>query len=317
MVDLICCGAINWDINLFLDRLPRTGEEVPVHEIQMVSGGTAANVAVAAARILGPGRVAFLGALGGDDIADRQLAILDEEKVDTSAVLRAVDDESGQAYITIGADGENEIHTYFGANLRLTSDCLSDPQRLRLIREARVAVIMDPPLETAEQLAKLSKESDDKVIWDPGVYSELGLYALAPTICNVDYFILNHLEYENLLGTSDPSGVGRQLRAVRSGVKAIIKHGREGCTLCGGDAETPMHVGAVPLARLGLEVVNTVGCGDAFIGAFAAAKVEGADDKEALLRGCAAGSFKATRKETRGGPTAEQLEEILRRWQLL
>jgi len=126
MVDLVCCGAINWDINLFMGRLPRTGEEVPVHEIQRVSGGTAANVAVAAARILGPGRVAFLGALGGDDIAERQLAILDEEKVDASAVLRVLDEESGQAYITIGADGENEIHTYFGANLRLTCDYLSE-----------------------------------------------------------------------------------------------------------------------------------------------------------------------------------------------
>ena len=317
MVDLVCCGAINWDINLFMGRLPRTGEEVLVHEIQRVSGGTAANVAVAAARILGPGRVAFLGALGGDDIAERQLAILDEEKVDASAVLRVLDEESGQAYITIGADGENEIHTYFGANLRLTRGCLSESQRLRIIGEARVAVIMDPPLETAERLAELCKEKGETVIWDPGVYSELELDALVPTLRNVDYFILNHLEYENLLGTCDPGLVGAQLRAVQGGVKAIIKHGREGCTLCGGDTETPVHVGAVPLEKLGLEVVNTVGCGDAFIGAFAAAKVEGVDDREALHYGCAAGSFKATRKETRGGPTAEQLEEMLRRWELL
>jgi len=39
MVDLVCCGAINWDINLFMERLPRTGEEVSVGEIQRVSGG--------------------------------------------------------------------------------------------------------------------------------------------------------------------------------------------------------------------------------------------------------------------------------------
>ncbi len=64
MADLICCGAINWDINFFMDRLPRTGEEVPVNEIQRVSGGTAANVSVAAARIMGRGSGAFLGALG-------------------------------------------------------------------------------------------------------------------------------------------------------------------------------------------------------------------------------------------------------------
>jgi len=317
MVDLICCGAINWDINLFMDRLPRIGEEIPVLEIQRVSGGTAANVAVAAARILGPGRVAFLGALGGDDIAERQLAILEEEKVDADGVLRVMDEESGQAYITIGPNGENEIHTYFGANLRLTPECLSDPKWLRIIREAKVAVIMDPPLETAENLAKLCKENGETVIWDPGVYADLGLDALAPIIRNVDYFILNHLEFENLLGTNDPRRIGAQLGAVRRGVKAIIKHGREGCTLCRDDSETTIHVGAVPLEELGLEVVNTVGCGDAFIGAFAAAKVEGAGDMEALRRGCAAGSFKATRKETRGGPTADQLEEMLREWELL
>jgi len=316
MVDLVCCGAINWDINLFVDRLPRKGEEIPVREIQRVSGGTAANVAVAAARILGPGRVAFMGALGGDDIAERQLVILGGEGVDASGVLRAMEEESGQAYITIDPNGENEIHTYFGANLRLTPRRLSDPERLHIIREAKVAVIMDPPLETAERLAELCKEDGKTVVWDPGVYAELGLDALAPTLRNVDYFILNHLEFQNLLGTSDPRRVGAQLGAVSGGVKAIVKHGREGCTICGGLGMT-IRIGAVPLERLGLEVVNTVGCGDAFIGAFAAAKVEGADDMEALRRGCAAGSFKATRKETRGGPTAEQLEEMLRRWEEL
>jgi sugar/nucleoside kinase (ribokinase family) len=60
--------------------------------------------------------------------------------------------------------------------------------------------------------------------------------------------------------------------------------------------------------------VNTVGCGDAFIGTFAAAKVEGLDDMSALRRGCAAGSFKATRKETRGGPTAAELKSLLDEW---
>ncbi|MFQ6053528.1 MAG: carbohydrate kinase family protein [Candidatus Bathyarchaeia archaeon] len=314
MVDLVCCGAINWDINLFMERLPRTGEEVPVREIQRVSGGTAANVSVAAARILGPGRVAFIGALGGGEIAERQLAILREEGVDASGVLRVMDEESGQAYITIGADGENEIHTYFGANLRLTPQRLSDPERLRIIKGARVAVIMDPPLETAERLAEICRGNGSTVIWDPGVLAERGLEALAPTIRNVDYFILNHLEFENLLGTSDPRQVGSKLGAMGRKVKAIVKRGGEGCTLSDHDAGATIHIDAVPLERLVLEVVNTVGCGDAFIGAFAAAKVEGLDDMEALRSGCAAGSYKATRKETRGGPTAEQLGEMLRRW---
>jgi len=317
VVDLICCGAINWDINLFTERLPRTGEEVPVKEIQRVSGGTAANVSVAAARILGPHRVAFLGALGLDDIGDRQLRILGDEKVDHSGVLRVPGEESGQAYITIGGDGSNEIHTYFGANLRLLEGHLKYPERLRLIEQSRVCVIMDPPMETARALAALCRKHGVAVIWDPGVYAEEGLKALLPTLRNTDYFILNHLEYESLLGTSDPKEVMESLTGHVKGVKAIIKHGAKGSTLCLDTSGAAITMDAVPLARLGMHVVNTVGCGDAFIGGFASAKVEGLDDREALRMASAAGSFKATRKETRGGPTRAQLMELIERWKAL
>jgi ribokinase len=314
LVDLICCGAINWDINFFMDRLPRTGEEVPVNEIQRVSGGTAANVSVAAARIMGPGKVAFIGALGDDDIGETQLSILEAEGVDHSGVLIVEGEESGQAYITIGQSGENEIHTYFGANLCLTRQCLQDPERLALIEGSNVAVIMDPPLEAAEGLAELCTKIGSTVIWDPGVYAELGIEALSPALEHVDYFVLNHLEFENFMGTSDPGEVGELLTGEKPGLKGIIKRGSEGSILCGGDLDEPLVMDAAPLERLGMSVVNTVGCGDAFIGAFAAAKVRGLGDAEALRMGCAAGSFKATRKETRGGPTAEELQEILAKW---
>jgi len=317
MIDLVCCGAINWDINLFMDRLPRTGEEVPIRAIERVSGGTAANVAVAAARILGPGRVSFLGSLGGDDVAERQLEILRHEGVDASGILRALNEESGQAYITIGSKGENEIHTYFGANLSLKPECLSDGERSSIIGEAKVAVIMDPPLDTAERLAGMCKEGGKEVIWDPGIYAELGLERLTSTLRNTDYFVLNHLEFESLIGTSDPREIGAQLEAIKRGIRAVIKQGSEGCTLSGDGGRTTVHIDSVPLSRMGMEVVNTVGCGDAFIGAFASSKVGGMSDMEALRRGCAAGSFKATRRETRGGPTIQQLEDLLRRWQEL
>ena len=153
MADLICCRAINWDIYFFMDRLPRTGEEVHINEIQRVSGETAANVSVAAARIMGRGNVAFIGALGDDEIGETQLSILEAEGVDHSGLLIVEGEEkSGQAYITIGQNGENKIHTYFGANLCLTRQSLRDPERMTLIEGSRVAVIMDPPLETAESL---------------------------------------------------------------------------------------------------------------------------------------------------------------------
>lgn len=314
MVDLICCGAINWDINLFMDRLPRIGEEVPVNTIQRVSGGTAANVSVAAARILGEGRVAFIGALGEDAIAEEQIRILEEEGVDPSGILLIPEEESGQAYISISKDGANEIHTYFGANLCITGDHMLDRERLNLIKQAKVCVIMDPPIETARKLAELCRKHGVKVIWDPGVYAEDGLEALLPTLMNVDYFILNHIEYENLLGTSDPKKVVNALTHHVKEITAIIKHGADGGILCEDDGATITQMEAVPLAELGLKVVNTVGCGDAFIGGFASGLVEGKSHIEALRQASAAGSYKATKIETRGGPTREQLKRLIEVW---
>jgi len=317
MVDLICCGAINWDINLFMERLPRTGEEVPVHQIQRVSGGTAANVSVAAARLLGKNRVAFIGALGEDAIAEAQIKILKEEGVDPSGILLIPEEESGQAYISISSDGANEIHTYFGANLRITGKHMQDKERLDLIKQAKVCVIMDPPIETAEKLAELCKKHGVKVIWDPGVYAEEGIDALLPTLKNVDYFILNHIEYENLLGTSEPKMVAETLTERVHDIKAIIKHGAEGCILCEDEGGTIIQMEAVPLPELGMKVINTVGCGDAFIGGFASALVEGKTHIEALRQASAAGSFKATRIETRGGPTRDELVKLIANWRSL
>lgn len=317
MVELICCGAINWDINLFMERLPRKGEEVPVNLIQRVSGGTAANVSVAAARILGKGRVAFIGALGEDAIAEAQIEVLADEGVEPSGILLIPNEESGQAYISISKDGSNEIHTYFGANLQISKEHMLDEERLDLIKQAKVCVIMDPPIETAQKLAELCREHGVKVLWDPGVYANEGLEVLLPTIKNVDYFILNHIEYENLFGTSNPNEISKVLCNHVKDIIIIIKLGVNGCILCGDQGSTIIEMDAVPLSEIGLKVVNTVGCGDAFIGGFASALVEKKSHMEALKQAIAAGSYKATRLETRGGPTLKQLQRLIDLWDKL
>jgi len=313
MIDLITCGAINWDINLFMEHLPRVGEEVSVREIQRVSGGTAANVAVAAARLLGPHRVAFIGSLGSDEIAKKQRGILRDEGVDDSGIL-TVEGESGQAYISIGENGENVIHTFFGANLKLTGLCLNDSKRLQLIHGCKFCVIMDPPLETAMCLAELCHKLGVTVAWDPGVYVNLGFDALVPMLKNIDYFILNQIEFENFINTSDPEEIALKISEKVFGLKCIIKHGAEGCTLAEAGQSGVTHINAVPLSQLGLAVVNTVGCGDAFIGGFSSAKIEGLNDVEALRWGNVAGSFKAARKETRGGPNWTEFVKMMDQW---
>src|SRR5207247_5555412 len=78
---LTVLGAINWDTSIFEDRFAKQGEEVPVNRVEEFSGGKGANVAVAAARILGKQHVSFVGAIGKDEVSRKQLAELLREGV--------------------------------------------------------------------------------------------------------------------------------------------------------------------------------------------------------------------------------------------
>ena len=79
-------GAINWDVTLFVRKLPRAGEETAVEHLTRVPGGKAGNVAVAAARLLGPNQAAIFGSLGKDSIASEQVRIFHEEGVITTGL---------------------------------------------------------------------------------------------------------------------------------------------------------------------------------------------------------------------------------------
>jgi ribokinase len=312
-VNLIVTGAINWDINLFVTRFPEVGAEVPVQTITRVPGGTGANVSVAAARFLNRGDVAFMGSVGMDSIGEAQIKILDAEGVDSSAIKVIEGAESGQAYITIDQNGHNCIYTYFGANLQLSPDDLTHPERLGLIHQAKVVVIMDPPLPTAEKMAELAHASHALVIWDPGVYCAYGLKAIARTLANTDYFILNHVEFQSLLGTNEPTAVGETLAKIRPNLNVVIKQGAQGSTLIKERGQKVTYFPPLQLETMGLQARNTVGCGDAFLGSFAASKVRGFSDENTLTMANYAGAFKATRSETRGSPTKAELDAFIRK----
>jgi len=306
----ICvAGAINWDINLFVERFPQIGEEVPVQKITRIPGGKGANVAVAIARLLGPGEAALIGCLGRDSIAEQQIKILKDEGVVTSGIKISEETESGQAYIIIDRNGRNVINTFFGANLKFLPEDLHEPERLNLILEASIVTLIDPPIETIEAAVSLAKKHGKTTIWDAGVRSVLGIERLETILRNLDYLVVNEVEVRNLSGETNPLKAWRLLSAVNSDIKLIVKLGERGCSMI--SPETMITVPPIDLKSLGLEVVNTVGCGDAFLGVFAASKAQGLDDIEAVERANLAGALKATKPETRGSPRKEELERCL------
>jgi ribokinase len=235
--------------------------------------------------------------------------IFQDEGVITSGLKFSQGMESGQAYIVIDGQGENIIFSFRGANSSIAPEDLDDPSRRELISAASVVAIMDPPFETSLKLAKETKRLGKIVAWDPGVKSELGIAKVKGLIENVDYVSANESEIVNLTGTKIFREAARRLIKFNPNLKAITKMGAKGCTLHHGMERIVCK--GLDLKSRGLKLVNTVGCGDAFLGAFVAALSEGRSDGEALEWGNCAAGLKATRQETRGSPDRETLLKYL------
>jgi ribokinase len=308
---VVSTGAINWDINLFIDNLDMGGMEAPVRKITRVPGGKAANVAVAAARLLGGDEKAgILGAVGSDDIGRVHMKIFAEEGVSTEGLFVTDQRESGQAYILVDSFGRNQIFTYFGANAFLTPELASSEKAKKFVLNSNVVVAMDPPLEYTKVIFE-EASGGPTVIWGPGVRTLGHREQILALLRYVDYILLNQQELRVLTGEESPEKGYQYLKKYSDSIKLLITLGENGASLY--DREYVLNERGVDLAGHNLSVVNTVGCGDAFVGCFAASIANGMSESEALFRANHAGAFKSTRIETRGSPTSKELEEFIKK----
>ena len=310
MANLAVCGAINWDISCFVEQLPVPGEEVTIKYITRVSGGTGGNIAVAVARILGAKKVALIGALGKDDIARKQIVALEDEGVITEGIDHIVREESGQAYILVDQTGQNVIASHLGANARLGLAHLNKAQVKQQLQECQGIVLTDPPLEVAEELINLAKRRGVPVLWDPGILISPNREALHSLARQAEVLFLNETEADSLLGTDKLNMSLQRLKELGFGNHTVLKLGAQGAAMLEPASGTVTQVPALPLKKLGLNVVSTVGCGDVFAGVFAAYHVMGSNLEQSLIMASAAAGLNATRSETRGGPDRANLEEV-------
>jgi ribokinase len=313
MASLLVCGAINWDVSCFVERLPVPGEEVTIKHVTRVSGGTGGNIAVAAARILGAKKVALVGALGKDDIARQQIAALEDEGVITTGIHQIVGEESGQAYIVIDQTGQNVIASHLGANARLGLEHLNKVQVKQQVQECRGIVLTDPPLEVAEELTKLAKRLDIPVLWDPGILISPNREALRSLAREAEVLFLNETEANALLGADKLNTTLQRLKELGFRNRAVLKLGAQGAAMLEPASGMVIEVPALPLRELGLNVINTVGCGDVFAGVFAAYHVMETGTAQSLIMASAAAGLNATKPETRGSPSRATLEEAANR----
>ena len=116
---VLCMGAANLDLVMYMERFPQTGEVVTTDNFHRFPGGKGGNQAVAAS-LLGA-EVIYFGKLGDDEATQVLIDSLDMNKVNTRHILRAVGQTAGIAMIRVDARGQYSISYSPGANMLITA----------------------------------------------------------------------------------------------------------------------------------------------------------------------------------------------------
>ncbi len=276
---LAVVGSINLDLVARVNAFPRDGETLSGATVQYHPGGKGGNQALAARRL--GARVALIACVGDDANADLAMSHLESEGVDLSRVVRLAGECTGLAMIQVDARGENRIVVAPGANAKF------DPEHLSLPRAQGVIAQLEVPMDT---LATLAESHQGFLCVNAAPARPVAPEVLAHT----DLLVVNELEAE---------AIGPRL-ADYAGWLAVT-YGAAGAEL----TREGRWVASSEAPRV--EVVDSVGAGDAFTAALATGLMQGLEPQAALERACAAGALATTREGAQCGPTPDEIERLL------
>ncbi|HJV42730.1 ribokinase [Caulobacter sp.] len=265
-------GSINLDAIARVDDLPRPGETVAGRSLELFLGGKGANQAVAAARMGAPTRL--MGAVGKDDSGVNLKAKLAGYGVQVSDVVELEDVPTGQAHVWVAATGENMIVVTAGANAMVTPKQVAattlEGQRILLCQ-------LETPPTAIEALfrAGAAKGALRMLNAAPALPQGAALFPLT------DILILNQTElttYAKLdrepARLEEVSLAARKLMS-RPDQIIIVTLGATGVAAVRRDE-------AFLVEGRKVKAIDTVGAGDCFCGALAAALAGNMDLREAV-----------------------------------
>jgi ribokinase len=287
-MDVVVVGSANLDVVLTVDTIPRPGETVLACGRADGPGGKGANQAVAAARA--GARTAFVCALGDDDAAQTLRAALADVELHAQVAGRP----TGTAYVVVDAAGENAIVVDSGANDALVlapadRELVAGAQVVLCQLEVPVATVVDA-LRAASGLAVLNAAPAQEL---PPELTEA-----------LDVLIANEAEAQAVSRARDiDSALATLLARVP---EVVVTLGAAGAVVAR-RGQPPVPVPAVPARR----VVDTTGAGDAFCGAYAAARARGLEAVDAARLACAAASLSVERAGAASAPVLAEAQARL------
>jgi ribokinase len=302
MFDVVCVASWNADLVSRVARPIARGETVMAHSFAISPGGKGSNAAVACARQGVP--TALIARLGRDDFGRMALDLWQREGLDTTHVEQVDGEASGVAQILVFDDGDNSIAVAPGAGAGL-SVAHVEAARATIAASRVVMASNEVPMAATLAAFRIARSAGVTTLLNPAPAHALPDELLAL----IDVLTPNETELRAVAGVAAdaPPDVAAQA-LLRRGVKAVlVTLGASGCCLW----QRGMPAQAVPGRRVD-HIVDTIGAGDTFTGALAAALSRAEPIANAMRRANAAAALSVTGRGAIGGmPTADQVDALL------
>ncbi len=254
---------------LLIDFLPnQSGRSLAkVDSFTKMAGGAPANVCAAFAKL--SGKAYFMGQVGQDGFGDFLIKTLQDANVDTSYIKQTQDAKTALAFVSLTENGERDFIFYRNPSadqLFSESDIHVEILEQSILHFCSVSLLGYPISKTHEVMIHEAKKRNAIISFDPNIRR-----ALSSDDVFYQSVILKYLQYADIVKISDDelsfiTGKDVEQEAITFLQKynipiLIITRGKNGVDLIINDM-------VIHEDGLSVEVIDTTGAGDAWIGSF-------------------------------------------------
>ncbi len=305
---VVVFGSCNLDLffdvpnlNFFVDVGMGAEDALHFPTHKQAPGGKGANQAVAAARA--GADVHFYGAIGKGAHGRFLLENFKKYGINTKGV-KELDEPTGVAVIFNQPNGKHKVVVSHAANMLAHNKDVPDSV---LNKDTILVFQAETDLRQNDALILRGKKRGATI-----VYNVAPAVKIAPKVLAcIDYLILNRPEAEVIAESLGMSArdlpLFAEAMAKKFNLTCIVTLGELGALVAGTEFKECLMV-----PSLSVKAIDTIGAGDAFVGAFAAALASHHSTHEALFHGVVAGSLACTKVGAQSAqPSAADIKKAL------
>ncbi|MDD2485938.1 MAG: sugar kinase [bacterium] len=270
-----------------VEELPDKGKLALVSQMELHSGGCAANTGIALAKI--GLKTGIIGKVGDDGFGDFMVNACNHYGLDTRGIVRSREMSTSATMVMVDSSGERTFLHHTGAN----GDFEESDINYTVVAQSQLIHIAGHFLmpkfdgrqaaEALKRIRKMGIKTSLDTAWDA---TGRWMFLLKPCLQHLDIFLPSLDEAQQISGLKEPRDIARFF--MDCGIELIaIKMGSKGSYATDGENELIMPPFMV-------EAVDAVGAGDSFVAGFLTGIMRGWDLEKTLKFANATGALCVT-----------------------